>query len=109
MKAYRARILRFASDTGANLAHDQSAIFEEDGLLVVGPNADGRQVVLRVGDYSNLIGDFRADHPHVKVQELKDRIIAPGFVDTYESIVVCRFSNSTGDNPWLLLCRRVRL
>ena len=103
MKAYRARILRFASDTGVNQAPDQSAIFEEDGLLVVGPNLAGRQVVLRVGDYRNLIGDFRSDHPHVKVQELKDRIIAPGFVDMHIHFPQTDVIGSPADGllPWL--------
>ena len=103
MKAYRARILRFASDTGVNKTPDASAIFEEDGLLVVGPNADGRQVVLRVGDYRSLIGDFRADHPHVPVQELKDRIIAPGFVDMHIHYPQTDVIGSPADGllPWL--------
>ena len=42
MKAYRAAILRFAPEGDPN----QSAVFDEDGLLVVGPNAQGRQLVL---------------------------------------------------------------
>ena len=46
MKAYRAAILRFADD--------ESAIYEKDGLLVVGPDANGRQVVRAVGDYATL-------------------------------------------------------
>ncbi|MEO6292699.1 MAG: guanine deaminase [Burkholderiaceae bacterium] len=103
MKAYRARILRFASGTGVNQAPDQSAIFEEDGLLVVGPNLAGRQVVLRVGDYRNLIGDFRAQHPHIKVQEFKDRIIVPGFVDMHIHYPQTDVIGSPADGllPWL--------
>ena len=107
MKAYRARILRFASDIGVNKAADkapdQSAIFEEDGLLVVGPNLSGRQVVLRVGDYRHLIGDFRADHPHVPVQDLQDRIIAPGFVDMHIHYPQTDVIGSPADGllPWL--------
>ncbi len=99
MKAYRARILRFAEDAEPSKA----AIFEEDGLLVVGPNSAGRQVVLRVGDYHRLIGDFQADHPHVKVQELKDRIIAPGFVDMHIHYPQTDVIGSPADGllPWL--------
>jgi len=37
MQAFRAAILRFADD--------RSAVHEEDGLLVVGPDATGRKVV----------------------------------------------------------------
>ncbi|MEZ0306410.1 MAG: guanine deaminase, partial [Ramlibacter sp.] len=46
MHAYRSAILRFADD-GA-------ALYEEDGLLVTGPDANGRQVVRAVGDYGTL-------------------------------------------------------
>ena len=83
IQAYRARILRFAADVEAS----KSAIFEEDGLLVIGPSvgpiAHGRPVVQQVGNYRSLIAAFTAQHPEVAVQHLPDRIIVPGFVDMH--------------------------
>ena len=79
IQAYRARILRFAADK----APSKSVIFEEDGLLVVGPNASGRPVVQQVGDYRSLVAAFTAQYPEVAVQHLPDCIIAPGFVDMH--------------------------
>ena len=75
MKAYRSSILRFASDREPRHA----AIFEEDGLLVVAPDAAGVQVVKAVGSYQSLIGRF----PYLAVEHLPGRIIAPGFVDMH--------------------------
>lgn len=71
MKACRASILRFAAD--------QTPVFETDGLLVVGPDANGRSVVRAVGDHTALIGNF----PGVAVEDLRGKIIAPGFVDMH--------------------------
>jgi len=74
MKAYRASILYFA---GPGQAHQ--AILETDGLLVLGPNAQGRQLVQAVGSYSQLApryGDVPTEH-------LPGRIIAPGFIDMH--------------------------
>ena len=71
MQAYRAAVLRFADDG--------SAQYEQDGLLVVGPDARGRQVVLAVGGYSQLAPGF----PGVAVEHLPGRIIAPGFIDLH--------------------------
>jgi guanine deaminase len=71
MQAYRAAILRFADD--------QSAVFETDGLLVVGPDASGRQVVRAVGDYATLAPNF----PGVAIEHRPGRIIAPGFIDLH--------------------------
>ncbi|MBP8102271.1 MAG: guanine deaminase, partial [Burkholderiaceae bacterium] len=75
MKAYRSSILRFASDREPRHA----AIFEEDGLLVVAPDAAGVQVVKAVGSYQSLIGQF----PDLAVEHLPGRVIAPGFVDMH--------------------------
>ncbi|MGH6639303.1 MAG: guanine deaminase, partial [Polaromonas sp.] len=74
MKAYRASILYFAGPDQAN-----QAILESDGLLVVGPNDQGLQVVQAVGAYSQLAPRF-ADVP---TEHLPGRIIAPGFVDMH--------------------------
>jgi guanine deaminase len=91
MKAYRAGILRFADD--------RSAVYDTDGLLVVGPDAGGRQVVRAVGPYSQLADRF----PGVAVEHLPGRIIAPGFIDLHihfpQTDVIG--SPSEGLLPWL--------
>lgn len=91
MKAYRAAILRFAED--------RTAVYEEDGLLVVGPDAAGRQVVRAVGAYSALAGDY----PGVPVQHWPGRIIAPGFVDLHIHFPQTDVIGSPAEGllPWL--------
>jgi len=95
MQAYRANLLYFkpAGDPG------QSAVFENDGLLVVGPNASGTQVVLAVGAWQALHPRF-ADVP---VQHFKDRIIAPGFVDLHSHYPQSNVIGSPAEGllPWL--------
>jgi guanine deaminase len=71
MKAFRACLLRFADDG--------SALYDEDGLLVVGPDAQGRSVVRAAGAHSALAGNF----PGVSVEHLPGRILAPGFIDLH--------------------------
>ena len=56
IKAYRARILSF----DAQAAPSDSARLDEDGLLVIGANEQGRQVVQMVGDYNLLADEFKA-------------------------------------------------
>jgi guanine deaminase len=99
MKAYRARILSFDPQA----APSESARLDDDGLLVIGPNAQGRQVVQLVGDYGLLIDDFKARHPHVAIEHLKDRIIAPGFVDTHVHYPQTDVIGSPAEGllPWL--------
>ena len=75
MKAYRAAILRFAPDREPS----QSAVFEQDGLLVVGPDARGQQVVQAAGPYPAV----KDQYPGVPVQHLPGRVIAPGFIDLH--------------------------
>jgi guanine deaminase len=91
LKAYRASILRFAED--------RCAIYDEDGLLVVGPGSQGRQVVRAVGAYSSLA----AQYPGVAVEQLSGRIIAPGFIDLHihfpQTDVIG--SPAAGLLPWL--------
>src|SRR4051812_10701810 len=91
MKAFRAAILRFADD--------QSAVYEADGLLVVGPDAQGREVVRAVGDYRALAPNF----PGVAIEHLPGRIIAPGFIDLHihfpQTDVIG--SPAAGLLPWL--------
>ncbi|MET0311917.1 MAG: guanine deaminase [Burkholderiaceae bacterium] len=71
MRAYRSALLRFADD-GA-------ALYDEDGLLVIGPDAQGRQVVRAAGAYPALA----ANYPGIAVEHLPGRLIAPGFVDMH--------------------------
>ena len=70
-KAYRASLLRF--DAAGHV------IFDTDGLLVVGPNAAGVQVVQAAGPY----GTVAQQYPAVPTEHLPGRIIAPGFVDMH--------------------------
>jgi len=91
LKAYRASILRFSDD--------RSAVFEEDGLLVIGPDAHGQQVVRSVGPYASLAANF----PGVAVEHLPGSIIAPGFIDLHihfpQTDVIG--SPAAGLLPWL--------
>ena len=101
-QAYRARILSF--DPQAEPSN--SARLDEDGLLVVGANAQGRQVVQMVGDYNLLADEFKAryqDSPDVTLQHLPDRIIAPGFVDTHVHYPQTDVIGSPAEGllPWL--------
>lgn len=92
MKAYRASLLYFA-------ANSAQAVFEEDGLLVVGPDAEGRQVVQAIGSYQSLSKDWSS----LDVEHLPGRIIAPGFVDMhihYPQLDVIG-SPAEGLLPWL--------
>jgi guanine deaminase len=91
MKAYRASLLRFAED--------RSAILEEDGLLVVGPDAQGRKVVRAAGSYAALAPDF----PGVAIEHLPGRIIAPGFIDLHIHFPQTDVIGSPAEGllPWL--------
>lgn len=71
MNAYRAQLLRFTADGAPQ--------FDEDGLLVVGPGADGVQQVLDAGPCREVA----ARHPQVPVTHWPGRIIAPGFIDMH--------------------------
>ena len=71
MKAYRAALLRFDDD--------QRPMYDADGLLVVGPDAQGRQVVRAAGDHAALIGNY----PGVAMEDLSGKLIAPGFIDMH--------------------------
>ncbi len=94
MKALRSSILRFNED--------RTATYEEDGLLVIGPNAadpNGTQVVRAVGSYESLKDNF----PGVAIEHLPGKIIAPGFVDMHihfpQTDVIG--SPAAGLLPWL--------
>ena len=91
MKAYRAALLYFTGPA--------QAAYEADGLLVVGPDAQGRQVVQAVGSYQALASRF-ADVP---TEHLPGRIIAPGFVDMHIHYPQLDVIGSPADGllPWL--------
>lgn len=95
MHAYRAALLRFATDRAP--AH--SALYEQDGLLLIGPDARGQQVVQAVGPYAPLA----AQYPQVPCEDLRGRLIAPGFVDLHnhypQTDVIA--SPAEGLLPWL--------
>ncbi len=91
MRAWRAAVLRFAEDG--------RAVYDADALLVVGPDAQGRQVVRAVGPYINLAPDYAG----VAVEHLPGRIVAPGFIDLHihfpQTDVIG--SPAAGLLPWL--------
>lgn len=91
MRAYRAALLRFAGD--------RKAVHEEDGLLVVGPDASGRQVVRAVGAYAQLAPRFEG----VAVQHFPGRILAPGFIDMHVHFPQTDVIGSPAEGllPWL--------
>ena len=90
MKAYRASLLYFKG---------KQAIYEQDGLLVTGRNAQGREVVQAIGSYQTL----HSGYPDLPVEHLPGRIIAPGFVDMHvhypQTDVIA--SPAEGLLPWL--------
>ncbi len=71
MIAYRARLLRFSSEG--------EALFDEDGLLVVGPDAAGVRRVLDAGPFREVA----PRHAEVPVTHWPGRILAPGFLDMH--------------------------
>ncbi|WP_374664101.1 guanine deaminase [Ramlibacter sp.] len=71
MQALRAALLRFADDG--------TPLYERDGLVVFGPDADGRQVVRAVGAWSQLADRVAG----LAVRHLPGRLIAPGFIDLH--------------------------
>lgn len=99
MKAYRASLLYFAEPG----SQPGQATFESDGLLVVGPDAAGRQVVQAIGSYQQLASRVDSMYPGLQVEHLPGRIIAPGFADMhihYPQIDVIG-SPAEGLLPWL--------
>lgn len=95
MQAYRAAILYFRSDGDANAC----AVYESDGLLVVGANRKGTQVVQAVGPYRDVAPGYR----HLPVQHWPGRLIAPGFVDLHSHYPQTDVIGSPADGllPWL--------
>ena len=97
LKAYRAAILRFNDANSTDAA--AGAVYEADGLLVVGPNADGVQTVVAVGSYSSLEAQFAS----LAIEHLPGRIIAPGFIDMHVHYPQLDVIGSPADGllPWL--------
>ncbi|NNU45370.1 guanine deaminase [Ramlibacter montanisoli] len=91
MHAYRAALLNFADDG--------SARYEEDGLLVVGPDAAGRKVIRAAGAY----GALAANYPGIAVTHLPGRILAPGFIDLHVHFPQTDVIGSPAEGllPWL--------
>ncbi len=91
MKAFRASLLRF-DDEG-------QALFDEDGLLVVGPGPAGRAVVVAAGPCRTLIDG----HAGVPVTHLPGRILAPGFIDLHVHYPQTDVIGSPAEGllPWL--------
>jgi guanine deaminase len=91
MKAFRAALLRF-DDHG-------HAVYDEDGLLVVGPDAHGREVVLAAGAYAAAA----AAYPGVPTEHLPGRILAPGFIDLHIHFPQTDVIGSPAEGllPWL--------
>ena len=95
MKAYRASLLYFG---GADAAAGE-ARFEQDGLLVIGPDEAGTQVVQAIGSYQSL----HQSYPDIAVEHFPGRLIAPGFVDMHLHYPQLDVIGSPADGllPWL--------
>ena len=91
MKAFRAALLRFDDD--------HLPLYDADGLLVVAPDATGRQLVHAAGSHDALIDRF----PGVAVEDLRGMLMAPGFIDLHvhypQTDVIG--APATGLLPWL--------
>ena len=90
-RAYRAALLRF-DDHGRPL-------YEEDGLLVVAPDALGRQRVLDAGSHVTVA----PRHPDAAVTHWPGRILAPGFIDMHIHFPQTDIIGAPADGllPWL--------
>ncbi len=95
MKAYRASLLWFAPHSEG----PAQARYEEDGLLVVGTDATGLQVVQAIGAWRALAPRYA----QVPQEDLSGRIIAPGFVDLHVHFPQTNVigSPASGLLPWL--------
>jgi guanine deaminase len=91
MPAFRAALLRFADDG--------TPLYDEDGLLVTAPGAQGVQVVQAAGPYAALAPHHRG----VAIEHLKGRILAPGFIDLHVHFPQIDVIGSPAEGllPWL--------
>ena len=92
-RGYRASLLWFPDPA------QPRAQWEEDGLLVVAPDAQGREVVQAIGSWRTL----SALNCRLPVEHLPGRIIAPGFVDMHVHFPQTNVIGSPADGllPWL--------
>ena len=70
--AFRAQLLTFNGDPAQS---SNAAVFNEDGLLIV---EDGH--VVAAGAYAALSSQLA---PGTQVQDMRDKLIVPGFIDTH--------------------------
>jgi guanine deaminase len=94
MKAWRASLLYFSGEGTAEEAH-----YERDGLLVVGPDQAGREIVQAIGSFDDISARFT----ELAVEHLPGRIIAPGFIDMHLHYPQIDVIGSPADGllPWL--------
>ncbi len=99
LKAYRASLLWFDPEAQGAAPENVKAHYEEDGLLVLGPNALGRQVVQAIGSWRALSPSYCRQ----PVEHLPGRLIAPGFVDMHVHFPQTNVIGSPADGllPWL--------
>ena len=91
MQAFRAALLRFASDG--------TPVYDADGLLVIGPSPRGVQQVVDAGDYTALAPRY----PGLAIEHLPGRLLAPGFVDLHLHFPQIDVIGSPAEGllPWL--------
>ncbi|HAU56625.1 MAG TPA: guanine deaminase [Comamonadaceae bacterium] len=91
MHIYRSALFRFSEDG--------QVMYDEDGLLAIGPDAHGRQRVQAAGAWHALAPRF-AGHP---VTHWPGRIMAPGFVDMHVHYPQTDVIGSPAEGllPWL--------
>ena len=92
MQVFRSALLRFDS-LG-------QALYDEDGLLAIAPDANGVERVVAAGSWDALAGEYAQNRHCV---HMPDRIIAPGFVDLHIHYPQTDVIGSPADGllPWL--------
>ena len=92
MQVFRSALLRFADDG--------KALYDEDGLLAVAPDAHGRQRVVAAGPWQALAAQWAGQGG---VTHWPGRIVAPGFVDLHVHFPQTDVIGSPADGllPWL--------
>ena len=92
MQVFRSALLRFAEDG--------QAVYDEDGLLAVAPDAQGRQRVVAAGPWQALAAQWAGQGA---VTHWPGRILAPGFVDLHVHFPQTDVIGSPADGllPWL--------
>ncbi|BEU95902.1 guanine deaminase [Acidovorax sp. DW039] len=92
MQVFRSALLRFADDG--------KALYDQDGLLAIAPDAAGRQRVVAAGSWAALAPQWAQQGA---VTHLPGRILAPGFVDLHVHFPQTDVIGSPADGllPWL--------